>query len=183
MRKTIFSLTPAALVLLAVAGNAQAASNAQLTVTANVIASTCDVSLSTNNLDLGNYAASAFSGVATPIPASKKSFTVGLNNCDAPGATGDKAYLVVSGPVLGGNPNMFNSTGTNTGVMLNQVATPTTYINNNEKLLVATAGSTPAVGDFNTKTLNLQAGLASTTTTGISIGAVSAPILFAFAYN
>ncbi|MCB5300603.1 hypothetical protein LH410_22430, partial [Yersinia intermedia] len=65
----------------------------------------------------------------------------------------------------------------------NQVATPTTYINNNEKLLVATAGSTPAAGDFNTKTLNLQAGLASTTATGISIGAVSAPILFAFAYN
>ncbi|MFW5388783.1 MULTISPECIES: fimbrial protein [unclassified Yersinia (in: enterobacteria)] len=183
MRKTIFSLAPAALVLLAVAGNTQAASNAQLTVTANVVASTCDVSLSTNNLDLGNYAPSSFTGVATPIPASQKTFTVGLNNCEAPAAAGDKAYLVVTGQTLGGNPNMFNSTGTNTGVMLSQVATPTAYISNNDKLLVATAGTTPAAGDFNTKTLSLQAGLASTTITGINIGAVSAPILFAFAYN
>ncbi|WP_447870172.1 hypothetical protein [Serratia fonticola] len=55
MRKSIFTLAPAALVLLAVAGNAQAATNAQLTVTANVVAATCDVSLSTNSLDLGNF--------------------------------------------------------------------------------------------------------------------------------
>ncbi|WP_145540514.1 fimbrial protein [Yersinia alsatica] len=183
MRKTILALTPAALILLTAAGNTQAATNAQLTVTANVVAATCDVSLSTNNLDLGNYSPKQFTGVATPIPASQKTFTVGLNNCETPAAAGDTASLVVSGQTLGGNPNLFNTTGTNTGVMLNQVATPTTFINNGDKLLVATAGTTPAIGDFNTKTLSLQAGLASTTTTGIDIGAVSAPILFAFAYN
>lgn len=183
MRNSIFTLTPAALVLLAMTGNVQAASNAQLTVTANVVAATCDVSLSTNNLELGNYSPTQFTGIATPIATSQKKFTVGLNNCEVPKAAGDKANLVISGQTLGGNPNLFNSTGTNTGIMLSQVETPTTYINAGDKLLVATAGATPAVGDFNTKTLSLQAGLASTTITGVDIGAVSAPILFAFSYN
>lgn len=84
MRKSIFTLAPAALVLLAVAGNTQAATNAQLTVTANVVAATCDVSLSSNSLDLGNFSPKQFTGVLTPIPASQKQFTVGLNNCEAP---------------------------------------------------------------------------------------------------
>ncbi len=183
MRKTIFTLVPAALALLVVAGNVQAASNAQLTVTANVVAATCDVSLSTNNLELGNFAATQFIGVATPIPASQKTFTVGLNNCQAPVAAADTANLVVSGQTLGGNPNLFNSTGTNTGIMLNQVSAPTSYITSGQKLSVATAGATPTASDFNTKTLSLQAGLASTSATGIDIGAVNAPILFSFAYN
>lgn len=183
MRNSIFTLTPAALVLLAMTGNAQATSNAQLTVTANVVAATCDVSLSSNNLDLGNFSPTQFTGIATPIPASQKKFTVGLNNCEVPKAAGDKANLVVSGQTLGGNPNLFNSTGTNTGIMLSKIDTPTAYINAGDKLLVATAGETPTAGDFNTKTLSLQAGLASTTTTGIDIGTVNAPILFAFSYN
>ncbi|WP_024530071.1 fimbrial protein [Serratia fonticola] len=183
MRKTMFTFVPVALALLAVAGQAQAASNAQLTVTANVVAATCDISLSTNNLDLGNYTPSQFTGVATPIPASQKTFTVGLNNCQTPLAATNTANLVVSGQTLGGNPNIFNSTGTNTGIMLNQVSTPMTYIASGTKLLVATAGTTPASSDFNAKTLSMQAGLASTTAAGIDIGAVNAPILFSFAYN
>ncbi|MFC0227963.1 fimbrial protein [Serratia aquatilis] len=183
MRKAISTLTPAALLLIVAAGSAQAASNAQLTVTANVVAATCDVSLSTNSLDLGNYTATQFTGVATPIPASQKTFTVGLNNCQIPLQAADTANLVVSGQTLGGNPNLFNSTGTNTGIMLNELATPNTFITSGQKLTVATAGGTPAASDFNTKTLSLQAGLASTTTTGISLGGVNAPILFSFSYN
>ncbi|NCG54964.1 fimbrial protein [Serratia fonticola] len=184
MRKTIFTLTPVALVLLAMAGNVQAASNAQITITANVTAVTCDVSLSTNNLDLGNWAPTAFpAAVATPITASQQTFTVGLSNCGTPAAS-KVAGLTVTGPTLGGNPNLFNSTGTNTGIMLNLVGS-STYINNADILTVATAdGTTPTAGDFNSKSLSLQAGLASTATTGAAnIGAVSAPILFAFNYN
>ncbi|CAI1949330.1 fimbrial protein BcfE [Serratia fonticola] len=183
MRKTIFSLTPAALVLLAVAGNVQAASNSQLTVSANVVAATCDVSLSTNQLDLGNFSPTQFTGVATPIPASQKTFTVGLSNCETPVAAADKANLVISGQTLAGNPNLFNTTGTNTGIMLSQVSAPDEYLTNGQKLTIATAGDTPAAGDFNAKTLSLQAGLASTSIDRTDIGAVSAPILFSFAYN
>jgi major type 1 subunit fimbrin (pilin) len=183
MSKSVFSLTPAAMLLLAIAGNVQAASNAQLTVTANVVAATCDVSLSTNNLDLGNFAPSEFTGVATPVPASQKTFTVGLSNCETPLAAKDTANLVISGQTLAGNPNLFNSTGTNTGIMLNEVSTPTTYLTNGQKLSVATAGETPESGDFNAKTLSLQAGLASTSISNTDIGSVNAPILFSFSYN
>ncbi|MGE4832548.1 fimbrial protein [Yersinia enterocolitica] len=108
MRKNLLTLAPAALLLLAATGGAQAASNAQMTITANVVAATCDVSLSTNNLDLGNYTRSEFTSVATPIAASVKPFTVGLNNCQDPLVAGDTAGLVVTGQTLGGNPNMFN---------------------------------------------------------------------------
>lgn len=182
MRKSIFTLAPIAAVLLAGTGIAQAASNAQMTITANVVAATCDVSLSNPNLDLGNYSKSAFTAVATPVTSSVKTFTVGLSNCETPAKAGDTASLIVTGQTLGGNPNIFNSTGTNTGVMLSEVATPTSYITTGQKLKVATAGATPAAGDFNAKSLSLQAGLASTSTTP-DIGMVSAPVLFSFAYN
>ncbi|KFK96917.1 MULTISPECIES: fimbrial protein [unclassified Serratia (in: enterobacteria)] len=185
MRKILSTMTPVALLLLAAAGNAQAASNAQITVTGTVVAATCDVSLSTNNLDLGNYTPSDFTTVATPVAASQKTFTVGINNCQTPLSGGDTASLVVTGQTLGGNPNIFNSSGTNAGVMLREASAPAgTYIKNGDKLLVATAGATPAVGDFNGKNLSLQAGLASSTSgTGVNIGAVNAPVLFSFAYN
>ena len=182
MRKSFFTLAPVVTSLLTGSGVAQAASNAQMNITANVVAATCDVSVSNPSLDLGNYSKSAFDTVATPVASSVKTFTVGLNNCEAPAAAGDTASLIVSGQTLGGYPNIFNSTGTNTGVMLSEVGKPTAYITAGQKLLVAKAGETPASGEFTAKSLSLQAGLASTSLTP-DIGMVSAPILFSFAYN
>ncbi len=101
MRKSIFTLAPVVAALLAGFGVAQAASNAQMTITANVVAATCDVSLSNASLDLGNYSKSAFTAVATPVASSVKTFTVGLNNCETPAAAGDQASLIVSGQTLG----------------------------------------------------------------------------------
>jgi len=183
MSTFMFKTAPVALLLLAAAGTAHAANNAQITITANVVAATCDVSLSTNNLDLGNFTPSQFTTVAVPVTASVKKFTVGINNCETPKAASDTASLVVSGQTLGGNTNMFNSTGTNTGIMLSQTATPSTYIKNGDKILLATAASSePSAADLNGKTLSLQAGLASTSSTA-DIGTVNAPVLFSFAYN
>ncbi|EHH6605190.1 type 1 fimbrial protein [Escherichia coli] len=183
MSKLVITLVPVALALMVSANNSYAASNAQITISANVSASTCDVSLSSNTLDLGNWSPSAFGAqTAKPVAGSIKSFTVGLNNCDVPKAAADKANLIVTGQTLGGNPNMFNSTGTNTGIMLSQVATPTAYINNGDKINIATASTPPGVSDFNTKIVKLQAGVASSATTA-DIGEVKAPILFSFAYN
>lgn len=183
MRKSYSTLAAFGLVILASTSVAHAASNAHLTVTANVAASTCDVSLSTSNLDLGNYTATDFaSAVSVPIAASTKSFTVGLNNCGAPLLEGDTANLVVTGETLVGYNDMFNSTSTNTAIMLSRSDAPGTYIKAGDKLTVATAGSSPSAADFNAKTLSLQAGLASTSASP-DIGAVSAPILFSFAYN
>lgn len=184
MRNILSTLTPAALLLLAVTGGAQAASNAQITITGTVVASTCDVNLSTNNLDLGNFTPTQLTGagVATPLAASNQQFTVGLSACATPEA-GKKASVTVSGQTLPGNSNMFNSTGTTSGVMLSTAATPNTYIANGDTLLIATANATtPTAGDFNGHTLTLNAGLASSTATA-SVGEVNAPILFNFAYN
>ncbi|WP_067710029.1 MULTISPECIES: fimbrial protein [unclassified Erwinia] len=183
MSISIFKTAPVACLFLAAAGTATAANNAQITITANVVAATCDVSLSTNNLDLGNFTPSQFTTVAVPVTSSVKKFTVGINNCETPKAASDTASLVVSGQTLGGNANMFNSTGTNTGIMISQTNAPTTYLNNGDKILIATAASSdPSSADLNGKTLSLQAGLASTSTTA-DIGAVNAPVLFSFAYN
>lgn len=182
MRNSIYSMAPIALALLACSSVANAASNATMNITANVVAATCDVSVSNSTLDLGNFTKTDFISVAKPIASSLKTFTVGLSNCEKPKVAGDKANLVISGQTLGGNPNIFNSTGTNTGVMISQVSTPSTYLSAGEKIAVATAGATPAVGDFNGKSVSLQAGLASTSMTP-DIGAVSAPIIFSFAYN
>jgi type 1 fimbria pilin len=182
MRKAILNLVPAALAIIAMTSVSYAATNAQVIVTADVVAASCDVSLSTNNLDLGNFTPKEFTTIATPVAASVKPFTVGLNNCDAPLKAGDTANLVVSGQALGGNPDIFNTTGTNTGIMLN-VKGSTSYITNGQKVQVAAAADTSA-DDFNAKTLSMEAGLASTVTgNSIDIGHVSAPILFSFAYN
>lgn len=182
MRKAILNLVPAALAIIDMTGVSYAATNAQVIVTADVVAASCDVSLSTNNLDLGNFTPKAFTTIATPVAASVKPFTVGLNNCDAPLKAGDTASLIVSGQVLGGNPNIFNTTGTNTGIMLNKKGSAS-YITSGQKLQVATAAATSA-GDFNAKTLSLEAGLASTSIgNSVDIGHVNAPILFSFAYN
>ncbi|NCG54500.1 fimbrial protein [Serratia fonticola] len=183
MRKTLLTLTPAALVLLTMSGTTQAATNAQLTVTANVVASTCDVLLSTNALDLGNHALSAFSSVATPVAASKKTFTVSLNNCEVPD-TAATASVAITGQTLVGHPTLFNTSGTNTGITFNKVGSPTAYLTSGDELLVATAdATTPTADDFNGQSLDLQAGLASSVSSGIDIGAVSAPVLFSFVYN
>lgn len=182
MRKSIMTLVPVAMVILASTGAAKAASNAQMTITGNVVASTCDVSVSNSNLDLGNFAKSSFTTIATPVADSIKPFTVGLSNCDAPTAAGDQAKVVISGQTLGGNPNMFNSTGTNAGVMISLVSTPNAFVKAGDNLLVATASDPASVADFNGKAISLQAGLASTSLTP-DIGAVNAPVIFSFAYN
>ncbi|EOV8089282.1 MULTISPECIES: fimbrial protein [Providencia] len=182
MRNLTF-LVPTALILLSTSALSNAASNAQMTITANVVAATCDVSVSAANLDLGNFAQSQFAtqAVATPLSASVKNFTIGLSGCENPKAIGDTANVVVSGQTLGGNTNMFNSTGTDSGIMLSLAGSPTTYITNQEKIEIADASTTNA-NEFNGKTLAFQAGLAATSTTP-QIGVVNAPILFSFAYN
>ena len=83
---------------------------------------------------------------------------------------------------MGGNEDMFNSTETNTGIMLSLQDKANQYIKNGDLLEVAKAGDTPQLGDFNNKMLSLQAGLASYSAEP-QIGEVRAPVLFSFIYN
>lgn len=164
--------------------NVYASSNAQLTVTANIVQKTCDVSISTPNIDLGNYSPAQFkeAGVAKPISESVRNFILGLSNCDIPLAKGDVASLTVTGQTIPGFDTIFNSNNMNAGVMLNE-AGKDTFIANGQKIEVATAGETPSESDFNNKTLNMQVGLASTSLDNIAAGNIQAPILFSFTYN
>lgn len=181
MRKSLFIIAPVAFALLAGIGPAQAASNAEITITANVVAATCDVSISKSNLDLGNYSKTQFTTAATPIAGSVKTFTLDLSNCEDPKAADSVAGLTVTGQTLSGNTNIFNSTGTNTGIMLSLPSSPSTYITAGETVDFANTATTAA--DLNGQTLTLQAGLATTSTTAPDIGQVSAPVLFSFVYN
>lgn len=184
MRMSKFSLATAAVLLTAVSTSTFAASNAELTITGNIVTSTCDVSVSTPTLDLGNHSKSAFTAVATPVTASVKTFTVGLNNCDSPSVEGDLANLVITGQTVAGNSSIFNSAGSasDSGVMLSVSGSPTTYLSQGEKIPVAVASSQPGAGDFNNKTVSFNAGLASTNISP-NPGTVNAPILLSFVYN
>lgn len=183
MRKSVFTLAPAIMLLLAGSSVSYAGSNAQMTITASIVAATCDVSVSTSSLDLGNHSGASFIKIGTPLAESQKSFTVGLNNCQSSSKAGDTGNVIVSGATLGGNPNIFNSSGSESGIMLSLAGAPAgTYISAGDKLNIATAGTTPSASDFNAKTISLRAGVASTKASP-EPGNILAPILFSFAYN
>ncbi len=184
MKKSLFALAPLGLLLL-VANNASAANNAQITITGSVVATSCDINLSTTALDLGNVPQASFTTPLQSVASSQRNFSLSLSNCGTPEAD-QVAQVQVTGSVLPGQSNIFNSDTTrNTGVMISNANTPSVYIDNNEVLDIATADATdPAAGDFNGQRLNLQAGLATTAATAnVDLGGVTAPILFNFITN
>lgn len=184
MKKSLFALAPLGLLML-VANNASAADNAQITITGSVVATSCDINLSTTSLDLGNVAQTNFISASTPVTSSQRDFALTLSNCGTPEAS-QVAQVQVTGPVLPGESNIFNSDTTrNTGVMLNDTTAPSVFINNNDILTIATAdNTTPDASDFNGQRLSLRAGLASTATgANVDLGSVTAPILFNFITN
>lgn len=181
MRKSLFILTPLFATLLAASSLTQAASNGQITISGNVVDVTCDASVPAS-LNLGNFAKSAFTTVATPVNGSTRSFSVELSNCGTPSASG-KASVIMSGNTLPGNPTIFNAQDGTAGVMISTDAAPTTYLTSDTNILVATAPATgPSPAAFNNKTLKLRAGLAATKTNP-ETGVVNAPVTFSFAYN
>lgn len=183
MRKSILALSSAALLMSVVLGNAHAGQDATLNVTATVLPATCDISLSTNNLSLGSFTAAEFTGVATPIASSKKTFNVAVSNCAGTVAVDDQLKLQVSGVNQAGMDTLFtgDNSENNLGIMLNTVADQATYISNNKALDLHTFTGTDASA-ANGAVLSLQAGLASTSSTPDN-GQVRAPIHFSLAYN
>ncbi|WP_422528796.1 fimbrial protein [Serratia fonticola] len=182
MRKSFLAL---AVSLFAIVGSAQAANNAEITITGNVVKVTCDVNLSKTTLDLGNWAPASFTAASTPVAGSVKQFSVGLTNCAGTPTAGEKASLMVGGQTLAGHSTIFQGaagSSSNVGVMISPVDTPTAYIATGDHILETIAGATPALGDFEGQQIILQAALAASSTPA-AIGSVNAPVLFSFAYN
>ncbi|EEQ13123.1 hypothetical protein yfred0001_13010 [Yersinia frederiksenii ATCC 33641] len=87
----------------------------------------------------------------------------------------------ISGSTLsGGSNNIFNSDNSSSvGVMIKHEGT---ILQSGDSILVGTAGSTPAPGDFE-KSISLSAALATTNISAIENTTISAPITFSFVYN
>lgn len=186
MHKFLLALTPAVLLLSA---GTQAASNGEIEITASVVAGTCDVALSRNSLDLGNFSAKKLgaSPIDIPLADTTGSFTLSLNKCDKPEAVGDKANVIVSGPVVAGTKNIFNGTNGDSGIMLSTSVDKDKYISNGEAVLVATAEDTTPPGkaeltSFENQSVIFNVGVASHVKDP-KVGIIRAPLLFSFSYN
>lgn len=180
MQKYLLTISPMLTLMFSMAGTANAASNAQMTITSNVVPATCDVSVSHPNLDLGNFTKASFSEINKPIAKSIKTFTLGLSNCEMPPGADSTVSVKVTGETKVPNNNVFNKTGTNTGIMLSMKDNE--YIKSGDVLPIAQSGATPNPEEINGSTLNLKAGLASTSSEP-DLGEVIAPVLFSLVYN
>jgi Fimbrial protein. len=129
MRKSTFILAPVALVLLAASGSALAAGkNATLSVTANISKTTCDVNLTRDAIDLGNFVKSDFNSIAPKTPIKSDSVTVSLANC-ADAADAGTASLVIAGDTLAAHADMFSiAPADDVAIMIADQDAATTYI-------------------------------------------------------
>ncbi|NIF47403.1 type 1 fimbrial protein [Enterobacter sp. Ap-1006] len=193
MRKSFYTLAPAALLMMAAMVPAQAAgSNGIITISGNVSKATCDVVMSTPALNIGNFVATDFSTAKTPVAGSKNDFKVELNNCSDP-AAGDTtgiASLIVTAPTLTLHDDMFNTESTSdVGIMLSKKG-ETTYISNKEAVKLAefdasaTPTPDPATGaKFDKLSQEFTVGLASVVANTAKSGSIVTPITFQFDYN
>lgn len=134
MRKNLLALTPLSLLLLAMTGGVQAASNATIQITGNVVAATCDVRSSVLSLDLGNFSAKDFVSPGVPVIGSERQFSVELSNCQNISSNDhNTAYLKVVGTTIPGNLNIFNGSDINAGVMLSEISKPNDYLKSGEE--------------------------------------------------
>ncbi|WP_411755648.1 fimbrial protein [Serratia sp. (in: enterobacteria)] len=180
MRTALLNLSPAALLLLASTGTALAASNAMITIEANIVTATCDVSV-TDRLNLGNHTKGIFTVANSFIDTTAQSFDVRISNCEKPLAEGDTASLRISGSTLsGGGNNIFNpNNSSNIGVMVKNNGA---LLQSGDKILVGTAGTTPVIGDFE-KSVPFSVALAAKNISAIANEIISVPITFSFIYN
>lgn len=190
MRKSLFSLAPIAVLMMAISAPTQAANNAEITVTGNVSHGTCDVKLSQTMLSLGNFTADDFPITAKdPVAGSEKTFKVGLENCSllSSAAKDGTAALIVTGSNVELHQDMFNSDiKSTTGIQLKDGSN---VVGNGDKVTMrkfAGGGTDDAsAGAINGLTKDFTVALVANTADKAAItgGMVSAPITFMYDYN
>lgn len=184
MRKSLFALSPAALLLMSASHASFAASNGEIVVRGNVTSATCDVKMSQPSADLGNWKPADFVGDKTSIAASKTSFNVGLENCGAPAATGLVASLIVTGNTLNLHDDIFNSDGkSDHGVMLEDSNGDTVKANQKITLKDFAVDDDADSDKLNALNADFTVGIASVTKGVATSGSLVAPIVFQFDYN
>lgn len=96
---------------LGFSGAAMSATNAQVTVTGNIAAATCDLSVTNTNIDLGTFISSDIQTVGT-IAGSTHNFDMSLSNCskDFDADDGTKfVQMYAKGTALAANTSLFNN--------------------------------------------------------------------------
>lgn len=170
-------LAPVAAFIMSV-GTAQAATNAQVTITGQIAAATCDLNVTNSNIDLGTVISSEVA-TAGAIASTSKDFTLSLSNCTQDGKEGTAVSLFSKGTALAANTSYFNNIdGGTVGVQLTadgQAVKP-----NASTALTALAGEVLKAGGTAQVLMNAQ--LNSTVANPASQN-IEAPITFSVAYN
>ena len=181
LNKTLLTLSFAAAGLMTFS-SVQAATNAQVTITGQIAAATCDLSVTKSNIDLGTYV-SADITANDVIAGSSKDFTLNLSNCSAAYDSTDPDAVPVSlyatGTALATNNNYFNNIdGGTVGVKLTADSGAVEVKPN----VAAEIGSLTALTAGGSATIPMTAALFSTVATPSS-QVIEAPITFSVAYN
>jgi type 1 fimbria pilin len=168
--KKIIALAPVALVM-GFAGNVQAATQADVTLQGNIVATTCEVTANNGaaTLNVGSFAKTDFTAAKQQV--GEEPLVVNLTNCSADEA----GALQVSG-VVGTNNDMFLSDVTQTaGFMLKQSDNATQVTNDT---------SIPVVADEDgVLNYTFTAGMAVMDTANVVPGAYSAPVKISYVSN
>lgn len=169
------ALTSSALLM----GAAQAATNAQVTITGQIAAATCDLNVTKNNIDLGTFVPTGILANSV-ITGSSENFTLNLSDCTHDydtTLTGNAVNLYAKGTALAANTAYFNNqNGATVGVKLTADGTavkPNTATNIASLTGLITGGSAA---------IPMTAELFSTVATP-DAQMIEAPITFSVAYN
>ncbi|WP_255586242.1 fimbrial protein [Providencia sp. R33] len=178
LNKTVLLTAFAASITLA--STAHAATDAQVTITGQIAAATCDLSVTKNNIDLGTYTSSSIS-TSGEIASSSQSFTLNLTNCtkayDNTGGTASPVNLYAKGTALAANTAYFNNKdGGTVGVKLMADATAV------EPNVASNITSLKTLSVGGSASIPMTASLYSTVVTPAS-QLIEAPITFSIAYN
>lgn len=168
--KGIIALAPAALIV-AMAGNAQAASQADVTLQGSIVDSTCELTANHGaaTLNVGSYAKAQFTAAKKQVGS--EPLSVMLQNCTADTA----GALQVTG-VVGADNNVFLSdVGQAAGFMLTQEDNTTAVVNG--------ASIPVTAGKDGTLAYTFNVGMAVLNKDAVTPGSYHAPIKISYVNN
>lgn len=169
--KAIFALAPTALVL-ALSGNAQAATQADIMLEGVIVDTTCELTANKGSatLNLGSFAKTQFATAKSQVGA--EPLVVSLVNC----AEDEVGALQVTGRTNGTDTNIFVSdVGQSAGFML-QEADGATQVSNGTS--VAVTANEDGSADY-----SFQVGMAVFDQANVEAGAYTAPIKISYVNN
>ncbi|WP_273802846.1 fimbrial protein [Providencia rettgeri] len=157
---------------------AVAAQNAQITVTGQIAAATCDLNVTNTNIDLGSHISSSVTQVGV-IANSEYDFQLGLSNCsqDFTAAPSKNIQLFAKGSSLTTDASLFSTAANGTvGV---QLKAENKKVNPNTNFDLASITEIKTTG---TATIPMNVALYSTVATPKSQH-IQAPITFSVSYE